>query len=535
MVLSVFVVYTGLIRFWGLTESSEARYAEISREMVTTVDYLHPQLLGIFHYHKPPLTYYITAIGFKIFGINEFGARFFLGIALILQLFLVFEISKLFHQNEKTAFTAAVIYLSFPITLVAAFNLTTDAYLVTVILAAVYFWLQRSRTKNHIYSYGFYIFCGLGFLLKGPVVFLPILIFLSVYKIFIKSKTIFGFQDFIGICLMLIISSSWYLLIIKDTPALWEYFTQHQLADRIADAKSFHRSKPFWYYFAFAPLISLPWSGFFAYRYALQITRKNWKAHITNVLLIVFISIICIYSLFSSKLVLYILPAFPFLAILGAKYYVGISQEKLLWFSRVFFVLYAIVALSLVICPFLNLFDLNFQYLILLLVLIGIALFFILKNYRNDIKQRIIMLSICFTFFLMGAFALFSLENPLKINSVKEIVAFVQKEKKQKINHFIVYNYLLPSASFYLEKDIITISDGYVKSKRETGFQKNDSYRSNYINLRNDGTTADLDKAFEGINNVLLTKSKFLKKNQLANYIARFEHQKEFGEWLVFY
>ena len=63
---------------WSVTESSEARYAEISKEMLDTGDWIHPQLMGIYHYHKPPMTYWITAVSYKIFGVTPFAARFFL-------------------------------------------------------------------------------------------------------------------------------------------------------------------------------------------------------------------------------------------------------------------------------------------------------------------------------------------------------------------------------------------------------------------------------------------------------------------------
>ena len=58
---------------WGVTETSEARYAEISKEMLESGDFIHPTLMGIAHYHKPPLTYYITTVGYKIFGVSEYG------------------------------------------------------------------------------------------------------------------------------------------------------------------------------------------------------------------------------------------------------------------------------------------------------------------------------------------------------------------------------------------------------------------------------------------------------------------------------
>ena len=73
-----FIGLTFLLGSWGLTESSEGRYATIAKEMLVNNDFINPTLLGIKHLHKPPATYYITALGYEIFGINEFGTRFFI-------------------------------------------------------------------------------------------------------------------------------------------------------------------------------------------------------------------------------------------------------------------------------------------------------------------------------------------------------------------------------------------------------------------------------------------------------------------------
>ena len=100
---------------YGLAETSEARYAEISREMFLSGDYLNPKLLGIFHFHKPPITYYITTLGYRIFGVNEFGARFFLQIAIVIQLVLVYRLANLLYKDKRIAFMAGLIYFSFPI------------------------------------------------------------------------------------------------------------------------------------------------------------------------------------------------------------------------------------------------------------------------------------------------------------------------------------------------------------------------------------------------------------------------------------
>ena len=144
----IFILMLCGISQGGLTESSEARYAEIGREMALSNDFLHPRMLGIGHYHKPPVTYAITALGYKLFGYNEFGARFFLVVALIIQLLLVYKMGKLWFDDRKTGIFAALIYFTFPIALASVLNLTTDAFLNTFILSSIYCFLYAKLKKN---------------------------------------------------------------------------------------------------------------------------------------------------------------------------------------------------------------------------------------------------------------------------------------------------------------------------------------------------------------------------------------------------
>ena len=90
-----FITLIFMLGNWGLTESSEARYATIAKEMYVNNDFLNPTLLGIKHLHKPPVTYYLTTLGYKIFGVNEFGARFFMQIALLFQIGIQIQLVKI--------------------------------------------------------------------------------------------------------------------------------------------------------------------------------------------------------------------------------------------------------------------------------------------------------------------------------------------------------------------------------------------------------------------------------------------------------
>jgi len=64
---------TGLM---PLMDTSEARYGDIARQMAERGDWVTPWFRdGNPFWGKPPLAFWLSAIGFKVFGFNEFGAR----------------------------------------------------------------------------------------------------------------------------------------------------------------------------------------------------------------------------------------------------------------------------------------------------------------------------------------------------------------------------------------------------------------------------------------------------------------------------
>ena len=60
----------------GLTGPDEPRYAAVAREMYQTGDFITPRLFGEPWFEKPVLMYWGAALGFALFGVGEFGARF---------------------------------------------------------------------------------------------------------------------------------------------------------------------------------------------------------------------------------------------------------------------------------------------------------------------------------------------------------------------------------------------------------------------------------------------------------------------------
>src|SRR5689334_24878806 len=65
----------------ALLGPDEPRYAEIAREMFASGDWISPRLCGCLWFEKPALVYWMSALGYHAFGVNEFAARLPVAIA----------------------------------------------------------------------------------------------------------------------------------------------------------------------------------------------------------------------------------------------------------------------------------------------------------------------------------------------------------------------------------------------------------------------------------------------------------------------
>ena len=74
----------------GLLGPDEPRYASVAREMYLTGDYVTPRLNDAKWFEKPALMYWLAAAGYKLFGINEWGARFPSALAATVTVFFIY-------------------------------------------------------------------------------------------------------------------------------------------------------------------------------------------------------------------------------------------------------------------------------------------------------------------------------------------------------------------------------------------------------------------------------------------------------------
>ena len=532
---NIFLVIAAISLFinvgsYGVIESSDARYAEIGRAMHVSGDYIHPNLLDVHHYHKPPFTYQITALGYKIFGINAFGARFFLQLAVILQLILVYRLSILLFGNKKTALWSAIIYFSFPLVLMSSRNLTTDAFLTTFALLSIYSWVKYRQSGVIKWLYTFTLSLALGFLTKGPVIFIVPVIFILFYNRTEKAKRNFSIHHITSWLLFLVIAASWFAYLGYNNPAFLDYFLGKQTADRFSK-NAFGRTEPFWYFLAFAPLVSLPW--FFAFIYLLKDQKELFKRKSLHfAMLMAFVIPLIFFSISSSKRILYILPLYGLLAILIADLFLRINTEKTKTINSFIIGFSGLILLTFIIAPFINT-GMNFPY-----YLVGASLFLVIlivllyKLTKEEVKFKPILTSLMVTVFLLISASTILAKNELKVNASKPVTDFII-DKNLNTRDILVYNIRKSSIAFGLNKSIISLYNGHGSLNRETQFETDLNWKKHLINLKNPAELENLHQIVEKPTVLLLYKKQLPKK---LDWLAKkYTHKKIMEKWTIYY
>jgi len=193
LVYSGIVVITALflLPFLGsvhLFDSDETNYAESAREMIVTGDYLTVQVDFEPFPEKPPLFFWLQTISMKIFGINEFAARFPNVLCGIVSLMMLYFFGRKIYGHRFgllwiLSYGAAILpFFFFKSGIIDPwFNL-----FIFIGFALFIFYLdpekQPIKLRNLLLSA---LFFGLAVMTKGPV---AILIFLLSFLAFLILK-----------------------------------------------------------------------------------------------------------------------------------------------------------------------------------------------------------------------------------------------------------------------------------------------------------------------------------------------------------
>ena len=318
LALSVTVFFFHLGSY-GLWEPDEGRYAEIAREMLHGGSEIIPHLNYVAYVEKPPLLYWLTAFSFSVFGLSEFAARLPVAIAALIGVFATY-IFTLRTFGRRHALIASAILATTPLYAVMAQVLTTDMLLTALVTIANFslylHWRDQTGARwREQWCWIAYFAMGLAVLAKGPVgAALPILsivVFLA-WRGELRGA-IARFHAIGGLALTTLIAAPWFIATTIRVPGFFDFYFIGEHFRRIFDSQYSH-SEPFYFFLPVLALGLLPWS--------MLVPFLTWRDAPTNparrFCLVVAVVTLVAFSCATSKLIPYILPAIPPLAVLIA-------------------------------------------------------------------------------------------------------------------------------------------------------------------------------------------------------------------------
>lgn len=307
----------------GLFDVDEAVFAEATREMVQTGDWITPHYNGENRYDKPILFYWIMGISYGIFGANEWGARLpsaFAGLAL---LFLVYRGVGWALGSELDGFLSALTLATSLEIVYLGRAAVTDMALVLFICASVFGFFRASREegsgKRRWYWIGWSA-AALAVLTKGPIgVLLPglaLIPFLWSTGGLRREIRAPGFWS--GLALFVLIVAPWYGVEVAVTGGDFfrAFFLKHNLHRYLGEISG--HGGPV-YLFILVTLVGFyPWSSFLpgAWWRAIPRTRrelKEWgrERQFLYLCALWFAGGLLFFSFSGTKLPNYIAPMFP--------------------------------------------------------------------------------------------------------------------------------------------------------------------------------------------------------------------------------
>lgn len=310
----------------SLWSPDEGRYAEIPREMVASGDYVTPRLNGVKYFEKPPLVYWIESATIHLLGLNEWALRLPIALSALFGCLAVYGAGRRLF-NRRTGLLAAAILATSPLYYLLARTITLDMTLSVVISMALLAFItgvqEAPGALRRWLLWGFYALAALAVLTKGLIgLVLPGLIIGCWILIINDWRLLTKIYLPSGLLIFLAIAAPWHVLVARANPEFAYFYFVHEHFLRYL-TKVHSRYEPPWFFVPILIVGLFPWIAFAmqALREALPASWATRAAQREQLFLLLWaVLVFAFFSASDSKLATYILPMFPPLALLLARW-----------------------------------------------------------------------------------------------------------------------------------------------------------------------------------------------------------------------
>ncbi|HAU29734.1 MAG TPA: glycosyl transferase [Rhodospirillaceae bacterium] len=298
-------------------DRDESRFAQASRQMLESHDFIDIRFQDAPRYKKPVGIYWMQATATTLAGGESLSnpiATYRLPslLAAILSILLTFFLSMKMTGSREKSLLAALLLTSSLILGAEARLAKTDAVLLATTLAAMLGLWQIRHEPEKRWFFLFWCALGLGILVKGPVIFIPtgfVLLLDGDRTLFRKTRPL------PGLLLLSVIVLPWLVAItLASHGHFWLESVGADMLAKTASAQESHGAPPGTY------LLLLPlclWAAFLPLCLGARNILRRWREPGIRFLLAWAVPFWLLFEAMPTKLVHYILPVYPALAILA--------------------------------------------------------------------------------------------------------------------------------------------------------------------------------------------------------------------------
>lgn len=338
LLLFAFALFFYRLGSYPLFDMDEPRYAEAAREMIESHNWITPHFNYELRFDKPVMFYWLIALAYKAFGLSEFSARFFSAFAATLCLLMLYVFGKRWISARFGFFSALM--LGTCLMMIAIGRMSITDMTLSCFMTATTLCLFMAAESNPRWWLAAGFCSGLALLTKGPVGLVVPGAVLTLYALSVQDfkRMLINRWLAAGVLIALLVAVPWYVMAYQENGKIFINALLFHNVTRFSDTVSGHY-QPVYFYVIVLLVGFLPWTAWLPaaikrfsermshHRELLAAPDKSYRLSLFAAIWIVFV--FCFFTISHTKLLTYILPLFPALALFTAEAWTAESAESL--------------------------------------------------------------------------------------------------------------------------------------------------------------------------------------------------------------